>query len=68
MPKWKKTATHFSVSVNHNDKRGYQSTIPKPVMKALGNPTRITFLVKQKKKIEIVASDKAEDKEAHNEK
>ncbi|MCJ7506754.1 hypothetical protein MUP05_09880 [Candidatus Bathyarchaeota archaeon] len=57
MPKWKKNATHFSVSVNHNDKRGYQSSIPKPVIETLGNPRKITFVIKPKKKIEIVAGE-----------
>ena len=59
MPKWKKGADHFTVSVNHNEERGYQSSIPKPVMETLGNPPRITFLIKPRKRVEIVA---AEDK------
>lgn len=54
MPKWKKDATEFTVSVNHNETRGYQSSIPKPVMDTLGNPDRITFLIKAKKKVELV--------------
>jgi hypothetical protein len=57
MPKWKKDATEFTVSVNHNETRGYQSSIPKPVMDTLGNPDRITFLIKAKKKVEIVPAD-----------
>ena len=59
MPKWKRDASHFTVGVNHNATRGYQSSIPKPVMEALGNPSRITFLIKPRKRVEIVA---AEDK------
>jgi len=54
MPKWKKDATEFSVSVNHNATRGYQSSIPKPVMDVLGNPRTITFVVKGKK-VEVKA-------------
>jgi hypothetical protein len=57
MPKWKKGADHFTVSVNHNAVHGFQSTIPKPVMEVLGNPDKITFLVKPKKKIEVVAGE-----------
>lgn len=53
MPKWKKDATEFTVSVNHNETRGYQSSIPKPVMDTLGNPDRITFLIKPRKKVEV---------------
>lgn len=54
MPKWKKDATEFTVSVNHNKTRGYQSSIPKPVMDTLGNPDRITFLIKPKQKVELL--------------
>jgi len=54
MPRWKKDATEFTVGVNHNETRGYQSSIPKPVMDALGNPSRITFLIKPKQKVELV--------------
>ncbi len=57
MPKWKKDASAFTVGVNHNETRGYQSSIPKPVMETLGNPDRITFLIKPKKKVELVAAD-----------
>lgn len=43
MPKWKKDAKEFTVSVNHNENRGYQSSIPKPIIDALGEPNSITF-------------------------
>ena len=66
MPKWKKDANQFTVSVNHNEIRGYQSSIPKPVMETLGNPDRITFLIKTKKKVEVVAG-KSENTEKENE-
>ena len=45
MPKWKKDATEFTVSVNHNEVRGYQDSIPKPVMEVLGEPEAITYSV-----------------------
>ena len=63
MPKWKKDATEFTVSVNHNETRGYQSSIPMPVMDTLGHPSHITFLIKQKKKVEIVPANTV--KQAH---
>jgi hypothetical protein len=62
LPKWKKDANQFTVSVNHNETRGYQSSIPKPVMETLGNPDKITFVVKPKKKVEVVAG-KSESRE-----
>ncbi|MCJ8306702.1 MAG: hypothetical protein HRU07_06595 [Nitrosopumilus sp.] len=43
MPKWKKDAKEFTVSVNYNESRGYQSSIPKPVIDILGDPDSITF-------------------------
>ena len=43
MPKWKKDAKEFTVSVNYNEDRGYQSSIPKPIIEALGDPDSITF-------------------------
>jgi hypothetical protein len=37
LPKWKKDATEFKVSVRKNEKRGYYSTsIPTPVIEYLG--------------------------------
>ena len=43
LPKWKKDAKEFTVSVNYNESRGYQSSIPKPIIDALGEPNTITF-------------------------
>lgn len=54
VPKWKKNATEFTVSVNHNEARGYQSSLPKPVMELLGNPESIKFVIKGKK-VEVSA-------------
>lgn len=48
MPKWKKDAKEFTVSINYNDARGYQSSIPKPIMDVLGEPEKITFVVNGK--------------------
>ena len=63
MPKWKKNATHFTVGVNHNKDRGYQSSIPIPVMDFLGNPDKITFVIKAKNRVEIVAGAVTADDE-----
>jgi hypothetical protein len=49
MPKWKKGETEFEVGVNYVDKRGYSSSIPKPVIEALGEPESIKFVIKGKK-------------------
>jgi hypothetical protein len=45
LPKWKKDAKEFTVSVNYNETRGYQSSIPKPIIEALGDPKSITFTI-----------------------
>lgn len=45
LPKWKKDAKEFTVSVNYNESRGYQSSIPKPIIDVLGEPDSITFVV-----------------------
>lgn len=45
MPKWKKDAKEFTVSVNFNEDRGYQSSIPKPIIDALGDPKKVTFVM-----------------------
>jgi hypothetical protein len=45
VPKWKKGAKEFTVGVNYNEVRGYQSSIPKPVMEALGEPKTLTFVI-----------------------
>ena len=49
LPKWKKDAKEFTVSVNYNEDRGYQSSIPKPIIEALGDPESITFEINGKK-------------------
>ena len=54
MPKWKKDETKFTVSVNYNEHRGYQSSIPRPIIEALGDPDSITFIMKNNS-IEITA-------------
>ena len=56
MPKWKKDAKEFTVSVNYNEIRGYQSSIPKPIIEALGDPDKITFVV-DGKNIKIMSVD-----------
>ena len=48
MPKWKKDAKEFTVGVNFNEKRGYQCSIPKPIMEVLGEPDAVTFVMDNK--------------------
>ena len=38
--------TEFTVSVNYNEHRSYQSSIPKSIIEALGDPNNITFIMK----------------------
>jgi len=62
MPKWKKGVTEFTVSVNYHEARGYQTSIPKPVIELLGEPESITFIIKGSKKkiIELMGEKKVE--------
>lgn len=48
MPKWKKDAKEFTVSINYNKNRGYQSSIPKPIIEALGDPNTLKFIIQGK--------------------
>ncbi len=48
MPRWKKDATEFVVSVSYEEKRGYQTYVPKPIMEKMGNPKFIKYVVKGK--------------------
>lgn len=48
MAKWKKGIKEFTVSVNFNKARGYQSSIPRPIIQLLGEPTHITFIIEGK--------------------
>ena len=61
MPKWKKDATEFTVSVGYHPTRGAQCSIPKPVVELLDNPKAITFDVKGKR-VEVKAADASERK------
>lgn len=49
MPKWKKDAKEFIVSITHHETRGYQSYLPKPLMEFLGKPEAIKFIIKGNK-------------------
>ena len=52
MPKWKKGATEFTVSVNYHEIRGYQSSIPRPVIEHLGQGKKveqITYVLRDHK-------------------
>lgn len=57
MPKWKKDATEFAVSVNYHPTRGILVFLPKPIAELLGNPASVTFVVKGKH-IEVKAKVK----------
>ncbi|HEY6537383.1 MAG TPA: hypothetical protein VIY08_16555 [Candidatus Nitrosocosmicus sp.] len=56
MTKWKKDAKEFEVGVNYVEKRGYSSSIPKPIIDLLDNPKRIKFVVQEDKKVIIEPS------------
>jgi hypothetical protein len=55
MPKWKKDAKEFTVSVTFHEIRGYQTVVPKPVMAHLKAPGKLTFEIKRKK-VEVRAA------------
>jgi hypothetical protein len=55
MPKWKKDATEFTVSVNYHPTRGILVFLPKPIADLLGNPKSVSFSVKGKR-IEVRAA------------
>jgi hypothetical protein len=55
MPKWKKDATEFVVGVNYMKDRGYQSSIPKPIMDKLGKPDSLKFVINDDKTIQLVS-------------
>ena len=57
MSKWKKNAKEFTVGINYNESRGYQSSIPKPIMDALGEPNTIKFEINGNS-IKISSGDK----------
>ena len=59
MPKWKKDATEFTVSVNYHPTRGILVFLPKPLAELLGNPKSVTFRVKGKR-IEVSAGEQVE--------
>ena len=47
MPKWKKNAKEFVVSVTHNSGSGTSfSYIPKPILELLDNPNSLKFIIK----------------------
>lgn len=62
VPKWKKEATEFTVSVNFHPTRGYQSSIPLPVMEKLGKPGELTFVIRGSR-IEIIGRKQGGDKQ-----
>jgi hypothetical protein len=61
MPKWKKDTKEFEVGVNYVERRGYSSSIPKPIIEMLGNPDSIKFVITKGNKIELVAGKRSTD-------
>lgn len=57
MPRWKEGMKEFTVVVNHDDTRGNQCNIPAPVMRHLGDPVKVKFVV-EGKRIEIVPAER----------
>ncbi len=62
MPKWKSDATEFTVSVNYHEVRGYQTSIPKPIVDHLDihpkkekKPKPVSFVIVGKR-VEVRAS------------
>ena len=51
-----KRCQEFTVSVNYNEDRGYQSSIPKPIIDMLGEPDRIKFVIQGNRV--IISKDK----------
>lgn len=56
MPKWKKDATEFTVSMSYHPTRGAQCIVPKPVVDALEEPKKVTFVL-EGKKVEVRKSE-----------
>ncbi len=62
MPKWKKDAKRFTVSVTYHETRGVQVYIPKPIIDKLGKPHKLTFIIKDTK-VEMIANQHEKDKQ-----
>ena len=56
MPRWKEGTKEFTVAVSQDDTRGNQCNIPAPVMRLLGDPMKVKFVV-EGKRIEIVPAE-----------
>lgn len=50
MPRWKKNATEFTVSVAYGE-HDFKINVPKPIIEFLGKPDKITFKIESKKVI-----------------
>jgi len=50
MPRWKKDAKEWTVSVYYT-KKGVKTNVPKPLVDFLGKPDRLTFALEGKKVI-----------------
>jgi hypothetical protein len=56
MSRWKEGTKEFTVAVNRDDSRGNQCNIPAPVMRLMGDPVKVKFVV-DGKRIEILPVD-----------
>ncbi len=50
MPRWKKDAIEFTVSVAYGE-HDFKTNIPKPIIEYLGKPDKITFVIEGKRVI-----------------
>lgn len=60
MPHWSPDCTEFTVSVNICGNRGYQSTVPMPIVEMLGRPARITFRIRGDEIVVVRGPDNAQ--------
>lgn len=68
MPKWKSGERKFAVSLGYAGKKGYWCTIPMPIVKLLGHPTRVVFVVNPNQEIEFRPESEMDKIEALNDK
>jgi len=57
LTRWKKDEKEFDVKITDDGKNSFICRVPKPILKFLGQPSGIRFVI-QGKKIIVVAGDK----------
>lgn len=55
--RWQPDATEFTVGISYFEGRGYQCTIPMPIVRRLGLKSRITFKVSGRDVIVLPGQD-----------